>query len=344
MKTKYLLLGICILSLTSGSIHAKQSENTQVFRVAESAGSLDVRWNLAVRQSQSIEGDFWIGYEFRSMNTNCSFHRISDEPSLSQLLNPSGSDEQGKRIGQLFLLGNGKSHPYDAREIEISAMNDGIDLKGNPLIWLGKADAQSSFELCRKAFGKTESPNLREDLVGAIAMHPHSEESTAFFKEVIASDPSNEVREEAVFWIAFHDPTALNFLRDLARKDRSQEVRKKAVFAITQIRTPEAVDALIELTRSSDSEVAEQAVFWLGQIASEKAVKLLKDIVWDDTETDIQTKAVFALSQQGSVDELIEIANTHPNPEVRKKAIFWLGQSKDKKAVEAIIRIIRENG
>jgi HEAT repeat protein len=45
---------------------------------------------------------------------------------------------------------------------------------------------------------------------------------------------------------------------------------------------------------------------------------------------------VFALSQlprdQG-VPKLLEIARTHQDPRVRKKAIFWLGQSDDPRAL-----------
>ena len=40
---------------------------------------------------------------------------------------------------------------------------------------------------------------------------------------------------------------------------------------------------------------------------------------------------------------LIKIAKTHPNIEVRKKAIFWLGQSDDPRALDAIIEIVRSD-
>ena len=50
----------------------------------------------------------------------------------------------------------------------------------------------------------------------------------------------------------------------------------------------------------------------------------------------VKKKAVFALSQlpkaQG-VPKLIEIARKSTDPEVRKEAMFWLGQSKDDRAL-----------
>ena len=45
---------------------------------------------------------------------------------------------------------------------------------------------------------------------------------------------------------------------------------------------------------------------------------------------------MFALSQmpaEEGVPLLINVARTNSNPEVRKQAMFWLGQSKDPKAL-----------
>lgn len=343
MKTKRFNLIVILCALSVIASYAKQVE-TEVIRIEDTTGSMEARWDRGVRQSQLTEGDFWIGYAYEKMDSDCHFHRGSYEKSLSQLLDLFPGGKRNREMGILFLINREKNRPYDARKIELTEMDNGIDLEGKSLVWLGKTDHLSSFELCKKAFGRMESPDLRGELILAIGTHPHSDASTAFLKEVITKDPSDEVREDAVFWLALHDPGSLDFLRNLAFKDRSEELRKKAVFAISQIPAPEAIDALIELARSTDSEVAKESVFWLGQMASKKATEHLKNLVWDEAETEIQTQAVFALSQQGGVDELIEIANTHPNPEVRKKAIFWLGQSKDKKAIEAIISIIRKNG
>jgi HEAT repeat protein len=45
---------------------------------------------------------------------------------------------------------------------------------------------------------------------------------------------------------------------------------------------------------------------------------------------------VFALSQlpaDDGVPRLIDVARTHSNAAVRKQAMFWLGQSKDRRAL-----------
>jgi len=80
-----------------------------------------------------------------------------------------------------------------------------------------------------------------------------------------------------------------------------------------------------------------QAVFWLGQAAGDAATRGLADLVDDGgVDREVKEQAVFALSQQrgdAAVPLLIRIARTHPDREVRRKALFWLGQSDDPRAL-----------
>ena len=41
------------------------------------------------------------------------------------------------------------------------------------------------------------------------------------------------------------------------------------------------------------------------------------------------------------MEALIKVAKTHPSAEVRKKAIFWLGETGDPRALEVLIEIIK---
>jgi HEAT repeat protein len=56
----------------------------------------------------------------------------------------------------------------------------------------------------------------------------------------------------------------------------------------------------------------------------------------NDPDTEVKKRAVFALSQlprDEGIPKLIEVARTNKNLEVRKQAMFWLGQSKDPRAL-----------
>ncbi|MGH7673547.1 MAG: HEAT repeat domain-containing protein, partial [Gemmatimonadales bacterium] len=83
--------------------------------------------------------------------------------------------------------------------------------------------------------------------------------------------------------------------------------------------------------------VRRSAVFWIGQAAGDAATRGLTDLVDDRaTDRDVREQAVFALSQrprEEGVPALIRIAKEHRDAELRRKAIFWLGQSDDPRAL-----------
>ena len=59
----------------------------------------------------------------------------------------------------------------------------------------------------------------------------------------------------------------------------------------------------------------------------------------------MKKKAVFALTQlpkDEGVPLLIQVARTNRNPVVRKQAIFWLGQSKDPRALRFFEEILKD--
>lgn len=103
------------------------------------------------------------------------------------------------------------------------------------------------------------------------------------------------------------------------------------------------------LRMARDTEIREdtrkQAVFWLGQAAGKEATKGLDSIVTDTGgEIEIRKQAVFALSQrpeEEGVPALIHIARTNRHPELRKTALFWLGQSEDPRALTLFEEILR---
>jgi len=81
-----------------------------------------------------------------------------------------------------------------------------------------------------------------------------------------------------------------------------------------------------------------QSVFWVGQAAGDAATADLNSLVLDNSvDREVREQAVFALSQRPrdeGVPALIAVARTNKDPEIRKKALFWLGQSQDPRALD----------
>jgi hypothetical protein len=118
--------------------------------------------------------------------------------------------------------------------------------------------------------------------------------------------------------------------------DGGGELITAATLADSAVVWPE----LLRIARNTrlNEETRRQSVFWLGQAAGEAAARGLDSIVeyGDDGDLEVRKHAVFALSQrppEEGVPALIRIARTHRHPELRKTALFWLGQSEDPRAI-----------
>jgi hypothetical protein len=92
------------------------------------------------------------------------------------------------------------------------------------------------------------------------------------------------------------------------------------------------------------TDTRKNAVFWLSQAAGDEATRGLAELAEDDDENrEVRDQAVFAISQlrrDEGVPILIRIAKTSPDPKIRRKALFWLGQSDDPRALRLFEEIL----
>jgi len=115
-----------------------------------------------------------------------------------------------------------------------------------------------------------------------------------------------------------------------------------ALVALAQHATPAAAPALVRFAREAiASGTRSQALFWLAQRAAQAVPAT--DAVNQEPDTEVQKQAVSALSRlpkDEGIPRLIELAGTHRNTEVRRQAMFWLGQSRDPRAVDFFAQIL----
>lgn len=181
-----------------------------------------------------------------------------------------------------------------------------------------------------------------------------------------------DLRHRAVFFIATYDePGAAEAVRDLAADETlddevrgaaiialgrddmsdadvawlkrlyssaSKKIRDNIFLAVSRSDSPRAASWLTEVTTNENEnvETRKQAMFWLGQgRAPTSALVRLYDRLQGSRSSELRSHYAFVLSQRHddeSLDKLIDVARRDTDREVRKQALFWLGQSKDPRA------------
>lgn len=131
---------------------------------------------------------------------------------------------------------------------------------------------------------------------------------------------------------------AAGYLLGLAQRDESR-ASDKAIFPAVLADSVTIWPDLLKIAKAENitRKTRRSAVFWLGEAAGDAVTKGLTDLVDDGNEDrEVRESAVFALSQrphEEGVPALIRIARENKDPDLRRKAIFWLGQSDDPRAL-----------
>jgi hypothetical protein len=138
-------------------------------------------------------------------------------------------------------------------------------------------------------------------------------------------------------------PAAAKALLAIAARQRRAD---RAIFAATIADSAVVWPELLALAKNGAvaRETRKSAVFWLSQAAGDAATKGLAELAENEVEDrEVRDQAVFALSQlraDEGIPVLIRLARSNKDPQVRRKAIFWLGQSDDPRALALFEEIL----
>jgi len=198
---------------------------------------------------------------------------------------------------------------------------------------LMQMDADRAMPILKKVLERRDacSAGLRRKAVFLVSQK-HTAETASILMSVARGDPDQEVREQAVFWLS-QVPGSTGLLEEILRGNADENIKDKALFALSQQNEPRAQQALREFAlRESESEdLRDKAIFWLGQRRSQENTEFLRNLYSRLANQDLKEKVMFSLSQQrgaGNEQWLMNIAvNPKEDMELRKKALFWAGQS-----------------
>jgi HEAT repeat protein len=272
-------------------------------------------------------------------------------------------------------------------------------------------DADRAMPILKKVLERRDacSVALRRKAVFLVSQKK-TNETANILMNVARSDPDQEVREQAVFWLS-QVPGSTGLLEEILKGSSDESIKEKALFSLSQQNEPRAQQILRDFAgrESENSDLREQAIFQLGQRRSTENTEFLRNLYSRLSNEDLKDKILFSLSQQRGVgneqwimnialnpkedidlrkqalflagqsgvaiaelsklydrmgdsemreqiifvlsqrqrdpaamDKLFDIARNEKDPELRKKAIFWLGQSRDPRVQQFLIDLINK--
>jgi len=237
--------------------------------------------------------------------------------------------------GELARRGDADAAERVARAAEHETQHD-EELKMATLQALLNMKSDRAVPLLQKVLPQTDSSaELRCQAVFLLAEHGETDEVADTLLEVYRNDPDPKVRQNAIFWLSqVPGDETLAILEEVVTTAEDDEERTNALFALQEHDSDRAAEILRDVARDRNQpeEVRENAIFWIGQRGGRSEIEFLMQL-YDDLDADLRENVLFSISESDHDDAgewLVRIAGDEDEDiELRKTALFWLGQNHD---------------
>ena len=281
-----------------------------------------------------------------ALNALLQMDEARARPILRRVLARRDTGSVCLRRKAVFLVAQQRADGTEDILLESVRTDPDPEVQRQAVFWLSQVGTDRAVNALDSILRFSKDPDIQDKAVFALSQHgsPRAQQALRVYSE--RAGVPEAAREKAIFWLG-QSGSAENgaFLRSLYGRLKSQDLKKKVVFSLSQMGGPENGRWLLGIARdtSQSIEMRKQALFWAGQagVPIEELTALYANVA----DRAMREQLVFVYSQRdepAALDKLIDIARRDPNPELRKRALFWLGQSQDSRAVQVLQEIIEQ--
>jgi HEAT repeat protein len=273
-------------------------------------------------------------------------------PILKTVLAKKDECSASLREKAVFLVSQKRTSETEDILLDVVRNDPSREVKKKAVFWMGQVHTDRAAEaLVQMLESQNVDEELREQAVFAL-MQQRTERGQAAVRRIAEDTRSPEgLREKAVFWLGQHRSAEnAQYLRGLFDRlasapagSSNESIRQKILFSLSQMRGQGNDAWLMQVAADSKHsvETRKQAIFSAGQagVSTADLVALYPRV----TEREIKEQLIWVMSQKrddDAITRLMDIARRDPDRELRKKAIFWLGQSNDPRVQGFLLEII----
>ena len=329
------LAGVALLALTTGAAADADHEDVRSREPVE----LDAAFALVSRSAEPT----WLAYAVPGQPRHeASGHwghcRCELELDGGDARHVHLSDD-GEPLLMLLRFAGG-----ELERVRVVGADCRVTHRRDGAVWAGEVEPAESLALLRPLL--TAAPHeIADDLLPGIAHH-RGPEATRLLTELASTGGHGELAEDAVFWLGTaRGQAGYESLVRLLESRPEIDLRKAVVFALHQSPVDAAAARLARLAVSDpDPEIRREALFWLGQSGLAHA-EMIYDAALGDADDDVARHAVFVLGQRPepeNIEYLARVLRQDRRPELRKEALFWIGQVDSSDALDIVSRVLNE--
>ncbi|MEO8333494.1 MAG: HEAT repeat domain-containing protein [bacterium] len=271
-------------------------------------------------------------------------------PIIKNVLAKRDACSAALREKAVFLLSQKQSSETEAMLIDVVRNDPSRSVREQAVFWMGQVNTDRAAAALEEIATSSRDVELREKAIFALSQQDTPRASALLRRFAEAADTPSSVREQAIFWLGQRKSSEnAEFLRSLFGKlgkgESNDELRKKILFSLSQMHGVGNDKWLLAIALDqSNSEELRGHALWTATQAGIPGADLVS--IYDKlSDPQVKEKLIWVLSEsrdRASADKLVEIAQKDPDREMRKKAIFWLGQKNDPRIRQILIDILNK--
>jgi len=312
---KFAVLVAAMLLISASSLAQRDSF------IQTDGPNLRAKLDQAIRQGRAKQSRFWTAYAFEvrpGIAVDAEWRNDGNTTIVNGASISMGSKIETRNVG-VFVLHEATDGAI--ARVEIYNLDRHHEYSGYPVYWMGRAT---------------------------------NEESLSYLKGLVESNVTAEAQKHAVVAIGLHDdPRVGGMLEDFVRNSKVDRVRSTAVFWLGQVPGHNAF--LVDLVRNEQESVSvrKEAAFSIGISKEADAMSSLESLYSGVTNREVKKQIIFAASITGTdsetgarrndgpgTDFLIRVAESDSDRELRKQALFWIGQKAGQRSLEVLGNVI----
>ena len=285
--------------------------------------NLKSKLDLAVKQGRTKQTRFWTAYSFDvrpGVAVDYEWRSDGNTTIVSGTSISVDSKVETRNLG-IFVL----HEPSDGSiaRVEVYNLDRRREYSSYPVYWLGRAANEESLTYLKGIVESNQTGDAPKHSIVAIGLHDDPRVG-GMLEDFVRNSKVEQVRRSAVFWLG-QIPGHQSFLADLVRSEQeSTSLRKEAAFAIGISKDPGALAALEQLYASINNREVKKQIIFAASLNREDGGR-------------------SARSNDAGINFLVKVAESDPDRELRKQALFWLGQQAGKRSLEVLGNVVEKS-
>ena len=270
-------------------------------------------------------------------------------PVLKKIIMDDSEKNRELRRNAVFIMCRENDQETEDLLIDLLQKETDPEFQSELVLCLSSMESERALDVMIDLFHKTKDPEVAQ--MTLMSMSRHGGDRVFDFLLDLARSPGAdpETRGQALMSLSMtdRDDQVADVLIEILGAEKDLEILEMALMSLSRVDSPKANQALLEVVVRPDvgEEFKSMALHFAAR-NDQVDMGMLKKIYDGAANRDLKRQVCLVLTrmedQDAALEMLIEISRIEEDSEIRRDAVFWIGQFDNERAAEYLLEVINQ--